>query len=214
MPKGFKPDQSAIARFLGPGDGPGTPFGRELNRFGREVRDAAKRKALVGYSRKDRPGSSGGKLRDSVRMEPVRYGASGLEVVVSAYRREKNADVALIIHQGHKEIRPKDVDIKFFARDKGRGGTKYVRIRATREGPTEEGFDRVSAGLSPRGKGYVRAVGGHPFLTRALEEAAIDKMSRPGTGGGGAVRYRVVIFKRSDEVKALPPKRSRLYLNR
>lgn len=207
----FKPNAAGIAQVIGPRG----PFGRELERFGKAVQASARKKAPVGYSAPRREAPNGGTLRQGIKSSPVFYGPKGLVITVSAYRRRGKADVAYIIHEGHGPIHPKNKPLVFYTRS-GKGGRsrQKVVIEPISEGPTQEDQSRIQAGLEPRGKGYVRAVGGHPFLTRALQEEAVEVSLRPGTGGGSPVWYKVTITRRGPYRNAAPGKLSYKTINR
>lgn len=102
-----------------------------VDKFGKSVERRAKVKALV-----DR-----GNLRQSIKVEPS-FSPSGLSLIVRA-----SDHAAMVIHQGHGVIRPKQArNLRFQPKDL-RGTGKFVVT------------------------GRVRAVGGYPFLTSALKDA-------------------------------------------
>lgn len=141
----FVPDAIGISRVT---HDPNSLTSLQVKRFAADVQKRARRYA---GTVKDT-----GALQASITVKS-RFGPSGIDLVISAYRpgRDhslKKWDVAMVIHQGHGVIVPK----------KGsRGGKKKGYLRF--EYPKNSGsFVRARK---------VRAVGGVPFLAKALEEA-------------------------------------------
>lgn len=124
----FVPNVGAINLLL---KSPGGMVSTHVSKFGRRADELAKK-----YAPKDH-----GELASSINSKTA-YHAAGIFIILAA-----DSDHAMVIHQGHKVIRPvKSKYLKFQPKDL-RGTGKYVRT------------------------GKVRAVGGYPFLTAALAQA-------------------------------------------
>lgn len=128
MPGHFVPDPVGQKKVL---TGTGGPVWLFVSNFSRAVEKSARAKAL-----KDT-----GEMAGSIHASAPNVGAAGISLTIRAL-----SDHAMVIHQGHKVIRPKKGKyLKFQPRDM-RGTGKYVYTTK------------------------VRAVGGVPFLTAALNE--------------------------------------------
>lgn len=121
--------------------GPGGPVSKFMRDYARDVERRAK---IYASHLEGRGRASTGQLVRSIEVR-TDVGPSGISLVIGARAFRGDVNYAMSLHQGHKAI---PVGPKGYTRFQVDGGTRWVTTRKP-----------------------IRAVGGYPFLTRALKDA-------------------------------------------